>query len=92
MHLYDLPLQSPSSINAAVLGNFSGTKAQEVVVSRGSSTLELMRPDYETGKMVSVMSHDVFGVIRSAVAFRMLGSSKGKIRMAFIGCRGLIFW
>jgi splicing factor 3B subunit 3 len=56
----------------AAYGNFSGPKAQEIVVSRGK-VLELLRPN-ELGKMVTVYSIDVFGCIRSIVPFRITGA------------------
>ena len=43
----------------AVYGNFSGHKAQEIVVSSGS-VLELLRPD-EAGHMQTVLTTNVFG-------------------------------
>ena len=50
MYLYNLTLQRASGITHAVHGNFSGTRTQELVVSRGRS-LELLRPDPNTGKV-----------------------------------------
>lgn len=77
MFLYDLLIQRPSSINNAALGHFSGTKYQELIVSRGNSALELLRLDPSTGKLNSLLVHDVFGVIRCLSAFKLIGSSKG---------------
>jgi len=57
----------------AAYGNFSGPKAQEVVVSRGK-VLELLRPN-EMGKLVTVLSTDVFGCIRALAPFRITGAS-----------------
>jgi splicing factor 3B subunit 3 len=45
-----------------VYGNFSGPKAQEIVVSHGS-VLELLRPN-DMGKLVTILSVNVFGAIR----------------------------
>ena len=50
MFLYNLTLQKASGITHAVHGNFSGSRSQELVVSRGRS-LELLRPDPNTGKV-----------------------------------------
>ena len=47
MHLYSVTLQPPSGINKALYGNFSGPKAQEILVSKGKY-LEIMRPDEAT--------------------------------------------
>ncbi|KAF1317873.1 Pre-mrna-splicing factor rse1, partial [Globisporangium splendens] len=86
MHLLNLTLQPPSGINLAVYGNFTGPQAQEFVVARGN-VLQLLRPD-ETGRLETVISTEVFGVIRSVHPFRLtggthdylvLGSDSGKI-------------
>ena len=47
MHLYALTLQKATGISKAIFGNFSGPKAQEIVVARGKY-LELLRPDANT--------------------------------------------
>ncbi|KAG0263897.1 Splicing factor 3B subunit 3 [Mortierella polycephala] len=78
MFLYNLTLQAPNAINQAILGNFSGTRQQELIVSH-VSRIELLRPDTTTGKVHSILSHDVFGVIRSLAAFRLTGASKDYI-------------
>lgn len=81
MHLYNLTLQQPTAIGIVAIGNFSGAKQQEIIVSRGAgSILELMRVDPQTGKMHSVLTHHVMGITRSVVAFRLTGSSKGGLR------------
>ncbi|KAF9585053.1 Splicing factor 3B subunit 3 [Lunasporangiospora selenospora] len=78
MFLYNLTLQAPNAINQAILGNFSGTKQQELIVSH-VSRIELLRPDTTVGKVHSILSHEVFGVIRSLAAFRLTGASKDYI-------------
>jgi len=76
MHLYQLTLQKSSAIYNAVHGNFSGTKMQEIAVSRGK-VLELLRPDPNTGKVHPLFATEVFGVIRDMMAFRLTGGTKG---------------
>ena len=49
---------------------------QEIVVSRGK-TLELLRPDANTGKVHTLLTMEVFGIIRSLMAFRLTGGTKG---------------
>ncbi|XP_026279022.1 splicing factor 3B subunit 3 [Frankliniella occidentalis] len=78
MHLYNLTLQRATGITHAVHGNFSGSKVQEIVVSRGKS-LELLRPDPNTGKVHTLLTVEVFGVIRSLMSFRLTGGSKDYI-------------
>ncbi|XP_046397462.1 splicing factor 3B subunit 3 isoform X1 [Ischnura elegans] len=78
MHLYNLTLQRATGITHAVHGNFSGSKMQEILVSRGK-TLELLRPDPNTGKVHTLLTMEVFGVIRSLMSFRLTGGTKDYI-------------
>ncbi|KAF9448327.1 hypothetical protein P691DRAFT_775506 [Macrolepiota fuliginosa MF-IS2] len=75
MHLYNLTLQQPTAITQAVVGNFSGARQQEIIVSHGTR-LELLRPDPQTGKISTVIATDVFGSIRSLASFRLTGATK----------------
>ncbi|OBZ70629.1 Pre-mRNA-splicing factor RSE1 [Grifola frondosa] len=75
MHLYNLTLQPPTAITHAIAGNFSGSRQQEIIVSRGTR-LELLRPDVQSGKVLTVIASDVFGCIRSLAAFRLTGGTK----------------
>jgi len=77
MYLYNITLQRPTGIVQAIYGNFSGPKAQEIVVGRGK-VLELLRPD-ENGKMQSILAVDIFGVIRALLPFRLTGATKDYI-------------
>ena len=77
MHLYNLTLQPPTAATQAIVGNFSGARAQEIILARGTR-LELLRPDVQTGKLSTVIASDVFGSIRSLAAFRLTGSTKGE--------------
>jgi len=78
--LYQLTLQRSSAITHAVYGNFSAAKAQEIIVSR-YKTLELLRPD-DSGKVQSILSQEVFGVIRAVLPFRLTGASRDYIVVA----------
>ncbi|KAI0229654.1 Splicing factor 3B subunit 3 [Lamellibrachia satsuma] len=75
MFLYNLTLQRGTGITHAVHGNFSGTKQQEIIVSRGK-IIELLRPDPNTGKVYTLLTYEVFGVIRALMPFRLTGGSK----------------
>jgi splicing factor 3B subunit 3 len=77
MFMYSLTIQPPSNVVQAVLGQFAGTKEQLIATAAGSQ-LSLLRPDPSQGKVITVLSHDVFGIIRSLAAFRLAGSNKGK--------------
>ncbi|KZT06669.1 uncharacterized protein LAESUDRAFT_700021 [Laetiporus sulphureus 93-53] len=75
MHLYNFTVQSRSAILQAAVGNFSGARQQEIIVSRGTG-LELLRSDPDTGKLSTVVVSDVFGSIRSLTSFRLTGGTK----------------
>lgn len=77
MFLYSLTVQPPTNVTLAVLGQFAGTREQHIITASGSR-ITLVRPDAAQGKVVTVLSHDVFGIIRSMAAFRIAGSNKGK--------------
>ncbi|KAI2618721.1 pre-mRNA-splicing factor rse-1 [Hypomontagnella submonticulosa] len=81
MFLYSLTIQPPTTINQAMLGQFSGTKEQQIVTASGSR-LTLLRPEPSQGKVITLLSHDVFGIIRSIAAFRLAGSNKDYIILA----------
>lgn len=76
MYLYNLTLQRATGITHAVHGNFSGTKVQEILISRGKS-LELLRPDSNTGKVHTLLTVEIFGCIRALMSFRLTGGTKG---------------
>ncbi|KAJ3101047.1 Splicing factor 3B subunit 3 [Phlyctochytrium planicorne] len=78
MFLYNATLQPPTAINNVVLGNFSGTKTQEIIIAR-NSVLELLKVDAGTGKIQTILSHEIFGVLRSLSTFRLTGASKDYI-------------
>ncbi|KAI9848811.1 MAG: pre-mRNA-splicing factor rse1 [Thelocarpon superellum] len=78
MFMYSLTIQPPSAVTQAILGQFAGTKEQQIVTASGSR-LTLHRPDPVQGKVSTILSHDVFGIIRSLAAFRLAGSTKDYI-------------
>ncbi|CAN6237656.1 unnamed protein product [Urochloa humidicola] len=87
MYLYSLTLQRATGAVCAVIGSFSGrdtkksaasgpaASTQEIAVARGR-TLDLLRPDPETGRLRTLLSVDVFGAIRSLAPFRLTGANK----------------
>jgi splicing factor 3B subunit 3 len=76
MFMYSLTIQPPTAITQAILGQFAGTKEQQIVTASGSK-LTIHRPDPTQGKLTPLYSQDVFGIIRSLAAFRLAGSNKG---------------
>ena len=77
MSLYSLSIQPPTAITEAIVGQFSGTKEQQIITASGSR-LTLLRPDPSLGKVITILTHDVFGIIRAIASFRLAGSTKGK--------------
>ncbi|VDK31675.1 unnamed protein product [Taenia asiatica] len=78
MFLYNLSLQKASGITHAINGSFSGTKQQEIVVAKGK-ILEIMRVDASSGKLYTLLTTEVFGIIRSLMPFRLTGGTKDYI-------------
>lgn len=76
MFMYSLTIQPPTAVTQAILGQFAGTREQQIVTASGSK-LTIHRPDPTQGKITPIFSQDVFGIIRSLAAFRLAGSSKG---------------
>ena len=76
MFMYSLTLQPPTSITQAILGQFAGTKEQQIVTASGSR-LTIHRPDPQLANISTILSQDVFGIIRTLASFRLAGSSKG---------------
>ncbi|KAL4908453.1 hypothetical protein BDW74DRAFT_100835 [Aspergillus multicolor] len=78
MFMYSLTIQPPTAITQAILGQFAGTKEQQIVTASGSK-LTIHRPDPTQGKVTPLYSQDVFGIIRTLAAFRLAGSNKDYI-------------
>lgn len=82
VHLYNHSLIPGSAITAACVGNFSGTKQQEICVARGGQRIELVKTDPNTGKLESLVEADVFAQIRSISSFKLTGGTKGQSTLA----------
>jgi hypothetical protein len=76
MFMYSLTIQPATAITQAILGQFAGTKEQQIVTASGSK-LTLHRPEPSQGRITPIYSQDVFGIIRTLAAFRLAGSNKG---------------
>ncbi|KAK4106551.1 hypothetical protein N658DRAFT_414786 [Parathielavia hyrcaniae] len=81
MFLYSLTIQPSTTISHALLGQFSGTKEQQIITASGSR-LTLLLPDPRQGKVKTILTHDIFGIIRSIASFRLAGSHKDYIILA----------
>ena len=76
MFMLSLTIQPPTSVTQAILGQFAGTKEQQIVTASGSR-LTIHRPDPSKSTISTILSQDVFGIIRTIAAFRLPGSKKG---------------
>ena len=50
MHLLNLTLQPATAVSFAVVGSFSGTKGQEILVVRGGTRLEILKLNTSSGQ------------------------------------------
>jgi len=75
MQLYNLTLQPSSNVTTAVVGQFAGTREQQVLLVRGSR-LEMYHIDTNSGQMTRSLAQHTFSNIRSAASFRLMGGSK----------------
>jgi len=81
MYLYNLTLKQASIVTSAVVGQFSGKREDykrglfEIALAKGK-ILEILKPDELTGRLQSIISVNVFGIIRSMAAFRLTGGIK----------------
>lgn len=80
MHVLNYSLLPSTAITCSAVGQFSGTKAQEIAVVRGGTRLELLRADQQSGKLESIAESHVFGTIRSIQAFKLTGGIKGELK------------
>lgn len=78
MFMYSLTIQPPFSITQTILGQFAGSKEQQIVTASGSR-LSIHRPDPAQGKITTILSQDLFGIVRTLAAFRLAGSNKDYI-------------
>jgi splicing factor 3B subunit 3 len=76
MFMYSLSLASPTAITQAIIGLFAGNKEQYILSASGS-VLTLSRIDTSTAKVIPVLTHDTFGIVRQIAAARLAGGTKG---------------
>ena len=76
MFLYNLTVKDPSFVSNCISGSFSGEKRHEFLIVRGTSIIEIMWPNPETGKLESLIVQETFCKIRSIIPYRLVGSSK----------------
>ena len=75
MHLYSVALSETTAIVHSILGSFTEPNADELVFAKGK-VIELCSIDAITGKVKLIMRQEVFGLVRSIIAFRLMGMQK----------------
>lgn len=78
LNLYNLTLLKSGLTSSAIIGHFTGTNEQEVLIARGK-TLEILRVNTLLNKLETVISVDVFSTIRSLASFRATGKVDASI-------------
>jgi len=73
MHLYNLTLSPPTSITHTLIGSFSATK-QELILVRGATILELYND-----QLIKIATHRIIGLIRTIAAVRLTGAGRDYI-------------
>jgi len=67
-----LTLCGPTAINQSVKGSFTKENVEEIAVAKGK-VIEILSVDEETGKLTSICQQEIFGLVRSMIAFRLHG-------------------
>eukprot|EP00755_Sulcionema_specki_P005610 Sspe_Gene.33235::Locus_16239_Transcript_1_1_Confidence_1.000_Length_3840::g.33235::m.33235/K12830/SF3B3, SAP130, RSE1; splicing factor 3B subunit 3 len=75
MHLYNLTLEKTGAITCACYGSFSAPKQQEIVVGRGQY-IEIFKVNPVMQTFQTIAIHDIFGVVRAVMPFRLHGATK----------------
>lgn len=76
LYLYNLTLRPPSVAPKSIAGQFSGEKRTQELVLATASTIELYRPNAETGKVTKVMAQKAFANIQNVDTIRLTGTQK----------------
>lgn len=76
LFLYHLTLRTPSLTLRLIFGLFSGAKKAQELVLATPTTIEVWRPDSETGKMSKLCVQNTFGVVQNIAKVRPPGSQK----------------
>jgi len=79
--MYALTVQPPTAVQQAIVGDFAGTKQQQILVASGSRLTLLEVSRAANGSLREIHSHDVFGIIRKVAPFRLTGATKGLYRL-----------
>lgn len=76
LYLYNLTLRLPSLAPHSIVGLFSGQKKAQELVLATATTIELHRPNFETGKVEKVMTQRAFANVQGIDTIRLVGTHK----------------
>lgn len=76
LYLYNLTLKHPSLAHKCIVGQFSAEKKTQEVVLATSTTIEIYRPNPETGKLKRVMVQNAFAIVQDIDKIRIMGTQK----------------
>lgn len=76
LYLYNLTLRPSSLAPKSIVGQFSGQKKSQELVLATSTTIELYRPNTETGKVMKVMAQNSFANLQNIEKIRLVGTHK----------------
>lgn len=74
--LYHLTLRPPSNSLVSVVGNFSGNKKIQELVVATNTTLEVYRPNAESGKLEKLQFQQTFALIQQIAKIRLSGTQR----------------
>jgi len=73
--LYNLTLQKQNASIKSCAGNFTGKKSQEIITAT-SNSLTVYKADGENGKLLNLLTVQIFGIVRCIANFKIAGSGK----------------
>lgn len=76
LYLYNLTLKHPSLAHKCIVGQFSAEKKTQEVVLATSTTIEIYRPNPETGKLKRLMVQNAFAIVQDIEKIRITGTQK----------------
>lgn len=79
--LYNLTLRPPSNTFSSIVGNFSGEKKVQELVVATNTTIEVYRPNVESGKLEKYLTQKAFALIQRIDKIRMTGTTKDLLVM-----------
>lgn len=76
LYLYNLTLKHSSLAQKCIIGQFSAEKKTQELVLATSTTIEIYRPNAETGKLKRLMVQNAFAIVQDIEKIRITGTQK----------------